>query len=267
MKTMFGLLLIVLVIVPLGGANTPEDLGPPGPAAASSGASTPVWDAPEAVLYDNGALVNSVGTGPGGADESIARDTTVGLTSRGFNCSLAGGYRMADDFTVPAGGWNIASITFFPYLGTSPPTSPSPVSAINLQIWDGSPDNPGSSVVWGDTGTNRLASTLFANIYRRKESEPADASRVVFSVVATVGTTLVPGTYWLDWQVDGNATYSGPWAPPVTIDGLTTTGNALQWTGTVWQAAIDTGLSTALGMPFILEGTVVPVELTSFTVE
>ncbi len=76
-------------------------------------------------------------------------------------------------------------------------------------------------VVFGDTTTNRLASTAFANIYRRLESQPTDATRPVFGSVATAGTILPPGTYWLDWQVDGDINYTGPWAPPVTIDGQT----------------------------------------------
>lgn len=210
---------------------------------------------PSTVLFDNGPLVNSPGTGPGGADESLARDVTVGLTSRGFNHSLAGAFRVADDFTVTGPSWNVTSITFYPYMGGSP-TTPSPITGVNLQIWDGSPDLPTSMIVFGDTTTNRLTSSGFANIYRRLESTPADATRPVMTAFAAVVTTLPPGTYWLDWQVDGNATYTGPWAPPVTIDGQTTTGNALQFVTSAWQPAVDAGLQTALGLPFVIEGSV-----------
>jgi len=86
------------------------------------------------------------------------------------------------------------------------------------------------------------------------------------SAVATVGTILAPGSYWLDWQVDGDITFTGPWAPPVTIDGQTTTGNALQWTGS-WDPIVDSFLGTPLGLPFIVEGEPVPVELVTFTIE
>ena len=95
-------------------------------AAPESPAGVATWTRPEVVLYDNGPLVNSPGTGPGGADESLARDVTVGLTSRGFNQSLAGGFRVADDFTITdPGGWNVSSITFFPvsYTHLTLPTS------------------------------------------------------------------------------------------------------------------------------------------------
>ena len=72
---------------------------------------------------------------------------------------------------------------------------------------------------------------------------------------AAVVTTLAPGTYWLDWQVDGDITFTGPWAPPVTIDGQTTTGNALQSVAAVWQPVVDATLLTPLGLPFIVDGT------------
>jgi hypothetical protein len=42
-------------------------------AAPESLAGGATWQRPEVVLYDNGPLVNSPGTGPGGADESLAR--------------------------------------------------------------------------------------------------------------------------------------------------------------------------------------------------
>ena len=83
--------------------------------------------------------------------------------------------------------------------------------------------------------------------------------------VVTVGTVLAPGTYWLDWQTGGTLA-SGPWAPPVTILGQTAKpgANGLQYT-TTWAAALDTTFQQDL--PFIIEGVLLPVELTSFGVE
>ena len=51
-----------------------------------------------------------------------------------------------------SGGWFIQTITFFAYQTGS--TTTSTMTGVNLQIWDGPPDNPGSAVVWGDTTTN-----------------------------------------------------------------------------------------------------------------
>jgi hypothetical protein len=90
----------------------------------------------------------------------------------------------------------------------------------------------------------------------------------IMADVVTVATSLGPGTYWLDWQTGGTGA-SGPWAPPISILGQTTTGNALQYdpATTTWNPMIDTGSGTQQGLPFIVEGLVVPVELQSFDVE
>ena len=221
---------------------------------------------PNAILWDNGPLVNSPGTGPGGSDESIARNVTVGLTSRGFNVSLGGDFRMTDDFTItgPA-SWQVTAVHLYVYMGNSP-TSPSPFTAVNYQIWDGVPNATGSNIVFGDTATNRLVSSTWANMYRRQESTPTDYTRPVFVLDNSAGVILPPGHYWIDWQVDGDINYTGPWQPPVTIDGQTSTGDAQQMVGGVWQPVVDAGLQTPLGAPFIIEGTLVTptaVELSS----
>src|SRR4030067_1536487 len=58
-------------------------------------------------------------------------------------------------------------------------------------------------------------------------------------------------------MADGDITYSGPWAPPITILGQITTGNALQYTSSsgAWAPALDTGTDTQQGFPFVIEGT------------
>jgi hypothetical protein len=47
---------------------------------------------------------------------------------------------------------------------------------------------------------------------------------------------------------------SGPWQPPITITGQTTTGNALQLTSAGWEDAVDFGAQMPQGMPFTLLG-------------
>ena len=123
---------------------------------------------------------------------------------------------MADDFTVPAGGWNISTITFYAYQTGS--TTTSTINDVNLQIWDGPPGV--GSVVFGDTTTNRLAGSSWSNIYRVLDTGLTDTTRPIMADVVTVNTILPAGTYWLDWQ-SGGTLASGPWAPPVTIVGQT----------------------------------------------
>ena len=79
----------------------------------------------------------------------------------GFGAQLSAGNRVADDFTVTdAAGWAIDTITFFAYQTVSGTTST--ITSLNLQIWDG-PPNAGGTVIWGDTTTNILTSTTWAN--------------------------------------------------------------------------------------------------------
>ena len=227
--------------------------------------NSPTWAGPEAVLYDNGPLVTHPGGGGGGADASAVQ-TALGLTIYGFGHALSTGYRIADDFTVTdSGGWDVQTVTFFAYQTGSGTTST--INHVNLQIWLGQPGG-GGSVVFGDTTTNRLASTSWSNIYRVLDTGLTDTQRPIMADVVNVGTNLVAGTYWLDWQTGGTLS-SGPWAPPISILGQTTTGNALQFdpSTSTWNPMIDSGASAQQGLPFIVEGLVVPVELQSFDIE
>ncbi|MBE2201341.1 MAG: immune inhibitor A [Anaerolinea sp.] len=206
---------------------------------------------PEDVLYDNGPLVTHPGGGAGGADDSRLQNSTLLMTTLGFGNQFAVGNRMADDFTVPAGGWTLDSVTFYAYQTGS--TTVSTITGVYVQIWDGPPNDAGSSVVFGDLTTNRMTSTAWSNIYRTSETSIGNTTRPIMANVADLGGLNLPaGTYWFDWTTDGSLA-SGPWAPPVTIIGQTITGNALQFTGT-WGPANDGGTLTQQDMPFVIEG-------------
>ncbi len=226
-------------------AGTPGQGFPPNP-------DDPVWAAPDqGVLYDNGPLVNSAGTGAGGADESQLQGS-LGMSTLGFGHQTSAGNTIADDFTIPAGQtWDITAWTFFAYQTGS--STSSTMTQLFVQIWDG-PPNGGGSVIAGNLTTNVLASTAFSNIYRVTDTTSGATNRPIMSQTANVALSLGEGTYWIEWQTDGSLT-SGPWAPPITINGLTTTGNALQWTGS-WGPANDNSSATQQGFPFIIEGTI-----------
>ncbi|HPF64867.1 GEVED domain-containing protein, partial [Lentimicrobium sp.] len=198
------------------------------------------------VLYDNGPLVNSPGTGSGGADESILQ-TGLGMGTYGFGMQQSAGNSVADDFEV-TGNWNIQNIEFFGYQTGS--STSSTFTGVFCRVYDGAP-NAGGTVIWGDLVTNRMISTEWSNIYRNDNGPGGSTDRPVMRIVAeTPGLTLSPGTYWVEWQTTGSLS-SGPWVPAVTINGETTTGNALQYTGS-WAALVDVGPQ---GLPFIINGT------------
>jgi hypothetical protein len=204
------------------------------------------------VLWDNGPLVTHPGGGFGGGDASAVQ-MALGMITYGAGHQFSLGNRVADDFVVTdAAGWEIEQITFFAHQ-TGAPASPSPITGVYYQIWDGPPGDTSSHVLFGDLASNRLVSSTFSGIYRVTDTNLLSADRKVFANTADAGVFLPQGTYWLDWTTDGSLS-SGPWAPPVTILGQTTTGNGKQWLGSAWSALLDDGTLTPQGLPFVLEG-------------
>jgi hypothetical protein len=222
-------------------------------------------------LYDNGPFATHTGTCTTGADASRLQ-SAIGLNIFGFNASTTAGFRVSDDFVVPSPGWVVNELVVYTYQ-TGSTTTPT-ITDVRVQIWNG-PPNAGGTIVFGDTTTNRFLSAAFSNTYRDLDTAtcPAANTRPIMAVTANVGTTLTPGTYWIDYQIGGTLA-SGPWAVPTTILGETdgcagaALCNGLQWTGTVWQALTDTGTAAAVqDVKFRLEGVPTPVELESFEIK
>lgn len=209
------------------------------------------------VLYDNGPVITHPGGGYNGHDASAVQ-TSLGMGIFGFGFSVLSGFQLADDFTIPAGNsWEIDDITFYAYQpGTYSEPTVSTITGLYLQIWDGSPNDPASSIVFGDLVTNRLIDTYWTNVYRVVDTTPNDAQRPIMAAVADVNASLLPGTYWLVWLGEGSL-LSGPFSPSVTILGQATTGNALQYSPSTstWVPANDTPSNAQQGLPFVIEGT------------
>ncbi|MDW8478683.1 MAG: HYR domain-containing protein [Xanthomonadales bacterium] len=251
------------VLAPAEGAfaQARENVGDPEPPLASSSApASPLWVQPLALLLNNGPLVTHTGVCPSNTDASRVQNTSLGLSTIGANVSLSGGFRIADDFTVPAGGWYLNTVTFFSYQTGS--TLTSTFNHVNFRIWNGPPNVGTSTVVFGDTSTNRFASTAFSGIYRDTETTTCAVAggqtRPIMTINGNAGVLLAPGTYWLDWQLGGTLT-SGPWQPPVTILGQPGKpgANGLQFNpGTSsWQNFEDSGTGTPRqDAPFVLDG-------------
>ncbi len=239
---------------------SPEAAPALGPVAATGVPTTYSPNAPTAVLYNNGPFVTAVGTGPGGSNGSVLQNAALGMLILGYGHSIAGGVRVADDFTIPGpNAWQINALTFFAYqTGATTPTST--INNLNLQIWNGQPGTSGAAVVFGDTSTNRLAASTWTGAYRYADNN-VGTTRPIMSSTAAVSVTLNPGTYWLDWQTGGSLS-SGPWAIPIAQTGVLTTGNGFQgnntWTTstplTTTATGIDPLVGVRQGLPFIIEG-------------
>ena len=221
-------------------------VGSTGPAPQGSAPMSAI----DAVLYDNGTIINSPGTGSGGADESVLQGA-LGMTSFGSGMQQSAGNSVADDFIVPTGsGWDVTKFTFYGYQ-TGAPVAGS-MTGCYFQIYNGNPMS-GGTVVYGDLTTNRMTANSFANIYRTQAVGGA-TDRGVQKLECTVPMHhFAPGHYWVEWQATGNATYTGPWQPPITINGQTTTGDGIQHTTAGgWAALTDVGPQ---GLPFQIAGT------------
>jgi hypothetical protein len=212
-----------------------------------------LWQGNRDVLYDNGPLMNSAGTGVGGADESVVQNVSLGMTLYGFGFQLSAANLMTDDFEIPAGdSWNIEGVTIFGYQTGS--TTNSTITGVYFEIRDAMP--PGGNVVGGGIANNGLVSSAWTGMYRVLEDTSGQSADrpIMASEASMTPVTLGPGTYWLIFQKDGSLS-SGPWAPPITITGEPETGNGMQSVdgGVSYLPALD-GVFVQ-GMPFLIHGT------------
>jgi hypothetical protein len=207
------------------------------------------------VLWDNGPLATGTVAGNGAvapagfqwSECSNDGTTTCANTSAGFTCTQAS-FRMADNFTITAPtGWNVTKVNFYAYVsGSTATTSPFTAAGGTLRIWNGRPGDATSTVVFGDTTTNRLgASTDPALLPRVQHHNPTPGTatgttRRLWRNEMTVGTVLPPGNYWIDV-----GTSAAAFAPTNTHKGLrntpfTNTRQLAVATG-LWAEGIDTG--------------------------
>lgn len=203
------------------------------------------------LLYNNGPMITHPMEGADG-NAASALQTDLGMETYGFNANISNGYSMADEFTVTGDGWTITEMHFFAYQINSLMTST--INDLRTQIYDG-PPNAGGVVIWGDLLTNRLTATDWTGIYRVNITNLLKTNRPIMRAIVRLETplSLPPGTYWVEFQLGGDPLLMGPYVPPITILGQTTTGNALNKT-TDWLNAIDSGTRTQQGMPFLIFG-------------
>lgn len=217
----------------------------------------------QGVLFDNGPVITHPGAGFENADVSMVQ-SDLDLVGFGFGAVKSENFdnRLADDFEVTSPlGWQLQLAEVHTYQSGS--GTESTIEQANFRIWNGVPGEEGSNVVYGDGASDSLLSSDFSGIYRTPAANFADTSRpLMLNTLDMSQVFLPPGTYWLDVQFSGSLG-NGPWIPPVTILGEDTTGDALQYfsSSSSWSPAIDTGPSTAQGMPFVLRGNEVYLRL------
>jgi hypothetical protein len=205
------------------------------------------------------------------ASSATQSNALAGISGQSY---LAGTYRFADDFTIGAGHtWQVGGVSVYAYQPNAS-ASASPFATLNMRIWQGVPGAQGSTIVWGDTTTNRLAGATSTGIYRVFNTSVApgtapDQSRLIWQLDASVSVNLPPGTYWLDWQVTSVDPFAEAFSPTVVLPGQRSQAsfNAMQFKplpvpgdGGTWATINDPGKPTSAGdttiaLPFIIRGT------------
>lgn len=256
-KILLTIILSIAIIFAFGQAQELAPIGGTSNVTLKPGITIPPLSAAPVIAWDNGPLVNSPGTGVGGADESVLQST---MSTLGFGFQSIAGNIIADDFVLAA-TTEITSILVYGYQTGSSTTST--INDVYIEIYDGEP-GAGGSVVWGNMTTNRMVSSTWSGIYRVAEAASgSNTDRPIMECTCEINTSLPAGTYWLAIQMNGSLG-SGPWCPPITITGSTTTGNAIQYisSGSSWNPAIDGYSLTQQGIPFvILSNPVVPFSI------
>jgi hypothetical protein len=244
-------LLVLFVLLCTAAASASH--GGSGPADAVSETRSPTgrsWR-----IYDNGPYVTHWGSGAGGANASVVQ-FSIGLTAYGFVHKAGTIDLIADDFVVPEGWeWIVEAVTFFSYEPYGS-TSPSTVNWVSFIMWDAAPNSPESDYVFGDFYTNRLTTSVWTGCYRVGEGTGGSTMRPIMANTCVIEPPLVlpAGNYWMVWQTEGTKDF-GPYSPPVTVLGLTDTGDALisETGGLTWEPASDN--HHRQGFPFYLTGT------------
>jgi hypothetical protein len=236
----------------------------------------------QSAIYSNGSADPSVlplstgtqtGSGVaapnGGTWSELQAAAGVANATGGFACHVTGtggAFRLADDFVVAINpGWRLDSVSLFAYQSAA---VVNPFSGVNIRVWNGRPGDAGSTVVFGDTTTNRMTAATAINMYRAFNTTVAppttpDGTKQIWRLDVNLNHLfLAPGHYWLDWQVTTVAAGGEAYCPPVTLAGARTQNgwNARQLgTGLAWGDLMDggkpsTGSDVAMDLPFVISG-------------
>lgn len=188
-------------------------------------------------LYDNGPVVTHPGQGAGGADVSMC---SVAPNTAGLNMMQQTGqdyYRVADDFIVPAGGWqNIDKIRLWGYATGTTPGNPG-FTGYDLIIWSGDP-GVGTQVY----STTAAPTVTWSGVYRvfNGTANLLNTQRPLNWLDFTLPNLNLPaGTYHWDLRVTASVSAWYPLVmdinPSNPNDPITRAGNSWQkQTATSW---------------------------------
>ena len=178
-------------------------------------------------------------TDPGAmSDGSDASWIKGASTTWGPSGNYAGGYYLADDFTVNT-ATSLTEIEVYGYQTGS--TTESTFTGLYAMILSGNPMEGTVDTIWGDMTTNLMTSTSFTNCYRGSDGQTTATTRPIMAVTASgLNINLAAGTYWLVYGMTGTLS-SGPWAVPYSDPVVGNMGDGLQYSSSGWAALTDSG--------------------------
>jgi hypothetical protein len=229
-------------------------------------------------LFTNGTFITGENNGAGGANTSSPPSGYQGL---GFlvdptrvQTSVPSGSptraRLADDFTVTGNGWRPSALTFYAYQTGAITSSSSITGVIDLRLWNGTP-GAGGEVIAGPVDAT-ITNNQWTGVYRVYSDSLENTDRPIMAVTVNwpfTITTLLTGTYWIEWGMAGNPSLTGPWVPAVSF---ATDNNARQLNLTngepgTWAPRGDYAeINSIAEFPFVICGSEVPTpQITSLS--
>ena len=269
-------------------ARTPKGRRRTWSALCAAGAALVTGSATAGALYDNGPFVTNPTGGTGGiaglpisqADSFMIPGNPLTFSTTGVNASFPRNTAVAEDFTVPAAGWNLDDVTLFAFqTGQTTAT----VHTIRINLWDATPYSAGSPGAPDPLPQPLLAASLVLPagpgtfVAHRQSATSTSTVRPVYAYTVSLDDlpnagVLSAGTYWLEWSFEGALSPSdNVFIPLVSPRDSVTNHNARLFNSIdgsaggprIWfegREGFSPGVSDgrAYALPFVLGGTVVP---------
>ncbi|UYV12952.1 MAG: hypothetical protein NCW75_01390 [Phycisphaera sp.] len=201
------------------------------------------------LLADNGPLSAMPGAHETGGDLIWAVPEGA---SAGVSAYSTIAYRLAEGFELTAGA-TIDSVVVYGYQqgAIAGPTT----DFMAVELWDGVPGAPGSSVIAGDIEQNVLASAEPTDAYVAMFGVDFPIDRRVFALTAdNLGWSVGAGEYWIAWTLNGSID-GGPYSPYLGDDAEPVIGDAMQRVLGAWRAARNrTEGGVQVSLPFEVYG-------------
>ncbi len=207
-------------------------------------------------LYSNGGFITNPTGGTGGiaglpissADPFTIPGSSFNYSTTGVAATVLTNTAAAEDFTVPAGGWDLDTLTVYAFQ-TSQTTAT--ITRVHVNLWtatpynanspDGQPDPLPQPVLAADLDLDAGAGVFVAH---RQGATGSSTNRPVFAYTVSLdglpnGGRLDEGTYWIQWSFLGATTPSQNVFMPLISPRTSVTGHNARLYNSVTGAAAD----------------------------